>query len=193
MRIGSQSCRAVMRVLLAVVVLVSAADVDAAECKTERKGRHTSTTCTSAIGDEACAVMMEIEVETVDTTGAQAPGADVWMVDTVPPYPRENLARRLGLTGQDGRLKVLWCFMGSRDFWLWRPEKDSDVKLLFLVFRDGFGVERVELGPKLADVLAKGNLTGVPPGTESKDWKHTEWRGRAYPVQVHVELKRVAP
>lgn len=149
---------------------------------------------TVGIGCDSCAVSLQIRVEVTDTEGVPVEGAEVWMVDRAPPYPRENDASRLGVTGKDGTLIVPGCLMSSDSYRFWQPKEGDTVTFLLMVIHDGFGVGRIELTPAVDEVLAKGNLTGAAPGTDRKHWKYLkEWRGHDYPVHGRIQLKRTIP
>ena len=189
---ATRCCRATLT-CFAVVLFVGAASASGGGRKKHSPNLH-GQMAPVGIVDEVCAVALEIEVEAADADGKPVEDADVWMVDLAPPYPRANVAKRLGITGRDGRLRVPECLMGSQDFSSWEPAKHATVRFKFLVIRDGFGVGQLGLEPRVDEVLAEGNLTGVPPGTESKDWKYLkEWRGHHYSVHLRVELKRTVP
>ena len=147
------------------------------------------------IGDDICAVMLNVNAYVTDSMGAPVADAQVWRVDEPrlePPEPTR--AELLGVTDSQGRLTVPLCYMGSSEFRLWNPERDP-VRLVFMIVRQGYGPERVDLRPPVGEVLAAGNLLGVPPGQLANAEKlrpDPRWRERRYVVSVNVRLAPVA-
>ena len=147
------------------------------------------------IGDDICAVMLKVNAYVTDSMGAPIADAQVWRVDEPrlePPEPTR--AELLGVTDSRGRLTVPLCYMGSSEFRLWKPEQDP-VRLVFMIVRWGYGPERLVLRPPAGEVLAAGNLLGVPPGQpvnrRELSVQYRRWRERSYVVPVNVRLAPV--
>jgi hypothetical protein len=117
-----------------------------------------------AISDDICAVVLQLEVRVVDGLGSPVTAAEIWRIDEPelePPEPQR--AQRLGLTDSEGKMSAPECYMESGDFQTWDPTA-KPVRLLLMVIREGYGVRRLELKPPVSDVLASGNVLGIPPG-----------------------------
>ena len=143
------------------------------------------------IGDDICALMLKLVVDVKDWDKNGVGGAEVWKVNEPrlsPPEPTR--AQLLGVTDSVGRWAGPECYMGSSEFSVWNSEAHP-VRLVLMILRDGYGVERRELRPPTSDVLKAGNLLGVPPGEafHSSELKpDPTWRERGYELVVDIVL-----
>jgi hypothetical protein len=146
------------------------------------------------IAHDACAVMLKIRLQVVDGQGRPVPGTEVWRrdPDTAADPHIYTKAWLFGVTGEDGRLEELYCYLGTSEYGFWRPD-EKPVRLRLLSFRKGYSASDTTLAPDTAAVLEAGGLLEEPPGPEHA-WKPRRWKeslaSRAFVLDATIVLER---
>jgi hypothetical protein len=142
------------------------------------------------IGDDVCAIMLTFDLEVSDSDSHPLSEVELWRIDR---HHIAGKALRLGVTDATGRLSALDCYMPSLEYRFWSPDTDP-VQVQLMLLREGFGVTHLRLSPSTADVLATGNLLGVPPG-QSFEWSQVKASHdlKSFHIPVKVALDRAQP
>jgi hypothetical protein len=163
----------------------------AVSCRTTRLGVGMGT---SVISDDICAVNSRLDIRVTDPVGTPIEGAELWEVYEPRLQPPEPTRARLrGSSNVLGQVDLPDCLMGSYEFSRWRLAP-TPLKVVLLVIREGYGSRRVVLNVPAPDVLAAGDVSGVPKGVPLllSDAGTLAWRDPGYRLSASVTLVPVA-